>query len=105
MSEYSELVDKFFLKYERPIVEDLVVGFSGIDPPLKTSNAGVYDHEELENLLGGNVCDGHYHLTFGQLMSLREYMQNVFTVDGGYATTTEAEYEQTLNLWINGGGA
>ena len=102
MSYYTELAENFFLRYERPIVEELTVGFSGIDPQKKASAQGLsIDHEGLENLMGGNE-DGHYHLTKKQLESMRGYFGNA-SIDGGYATTPEADYEATRLLWLNGG--
>ena len=61
-----ERFEEFYKHYERPEIEELTVGFSGIDPPEKT---GTNDHEELENLLGGDAM-GHYHLTGSQLEKL-----------------------------------
>ena len=42
------LEEKFYEKYERPSVGDLVVGFSGIDPQ-KKSNASGHDTSEPLN--------------------------------------------------------
>ena len=42
-------------------IEDLIIGFSGIDPQKKRS-IGIVDHEKLQNLLGGKEKE-HYHLT------------------------------------------
>ena len=113
MSKYQELVEQFFLRYEQPVIEELIVGFSGIDPPLKldvmSSNV---NHEELNNLLGGDD-DGHYHLTKEQYDELKKLIENPpqpepeewAEYDGGYSDTTEAEYEENVEYWLNGGSS
>lgn len=58
-------------KYEMPEIEEITLGFSGIDPSRRY--AGIDDHEILRNLLGGDD-DGHYHLTLEELSWLREKM-------------------------------
>ena len=60
--------DNFFSKYQKPIVEELTIGYSGIDPPLR-HDAQTLDHEQLNNLLGGND-KGHYHIKKRQLEQL-----------------------------------
>ena len=72
MSVYRELIEEFFTRYEHPIIEPFIMGFSGIDPPLKQS-PGVNDHELLMNLLGGDD-HGHFHLTREQLDWIIEQM-------------------------------
>ena len=62
MKTLDELKAEFYERYERPVIEPLVCGFSGIDPPLKATGEAINDHEELSGLLGGNTA-GHYHLT------------------------------------------
>ena len=101
MSVYSQLVDEFFIRYEKPILEDLVVGFSGIDPPLKVIAADI-DHEELSGLLGGSTLDGHYHLTYDEWEAIRRLLDNP-EYDGGFASTTEAEYNHNREYWLDGG--
>lgn len=101
MSQYSELVEKFYLRYEQPTLEELTVGFSGIDPPLKTEAQSIGDHETLDNLMGGN-SNGHYHLTARQIERLRDYLGSM-TIDEGFASTPESEYETTKYMWLNGG--
>ena len=76
MSKYSKLVEEFFTRYERPEIEELIVGFSGIDPP-KQIFSGMIDHELLSNLLGGNE-DGHYHLTKELLDELIELINDKY---------------------------
>ena len=73
MSEYRKLVEQFFERYEKPRVEELTVGFSDIDPPLKRS-AGIIDHEQLNGLMGGNN-EGHYHLTQEEYEGLKALLQ------------------------------
>ena len=70
MSKYSELVQNFYTRYDKPVLDRYVMGFSGIDPPLKHS-AKDLDHEKLSGLLGGNE-NGHYHLTRAELDKLIE---------------------------------
>ena len=101
MSVYRQLVDEFFIRYEKPILEDLVVGFSGIDPPLKVIAADI-DHEELSGLLGGSTLDGHYHLTYDEWEAIRRLLDNP-EYDGGFASTTEAEYNHNREYWLDGG--
>ena len=75
MSRYQDAVEKLFGKYEEPVIEEITLGFSGIDPQRKYN--GVDDHEILMNLLGGND-DGHYHLTLEELEWLRQQMEEKY---------------------------
>ena len=102
MSRYAALVADFFLKYEKPQVDPLTVGFSGIDPQKKVDPSTI-DHEELAGLLGGND-NGHYHLTQGQLDEVVDMLE-VREYDGGFASTTEDEYQLNIDHWMDGGGA
>ena len=61
MSEYAQLAAEFLERYEKPVVEEYIQGFSGIDPQKKV-NPGELNHEQLYGLLGGEDS-GHYHLT------------------------------------------
>ncbi len=114
-----------FKNYNRPHIEQVTVGFSGIDPQKKCDcsqdisdelekklkelkiliDSGnidpdppdppiepvqptilTTDHEELDNLLGGNE-DGHYHLTDAELQKLQNMpAQGMQGVDGKSAT-------------------
>lgn len=76
MSEYRKLVEQFFERYEKPEIEELTIGFSGIDPPLK-QRGGIIDHEQLNGLMGGND-EGHYHLTKEELEGLRELLSEKY---------------------------
>ena len=60
--------EEFYKHYERAKVDPLTIGLTAIDPPEKHGAENV-DHEELDNLLGGDVR-GHYHLTKAQLDEL-----------------------------------
>ena len=102
MGRYQDLADEFFTRYEEPELDELTVGFSGIDPPLK-ANAAETDHEKLDGLLGGDF-EGHYHLT----KELWEYlieMLNTRDFDGGFASTEENEYLINVEYWFDGGFA
>ena len=100
MSRYSALVADFFLNYEKPQVDPLTVGFSAIDPPKKIDSSKI-DHELIAGLLGGNE-DGHYHLTKDQWDDVIE-MVDMHVYDGGFAGTTEDEYQLNIDHWLDGG--
>ena len=112
MSEYSRLVDEFFTRYEEPFIEKLTVGFACIDPPLRILASSI-DHEGLNHLLGGDET-GHYHLTKDQWEKVLELLddeptpppppepEDVDDYDGGLASTTENEYNENSDYWLNG---
>ena len=102
MSSYQKLVEEFFLKYEIPELDELTVGFSGIDPPLKV-NAAEADHEKLDGLLGGDF-EGHYHLTKELWLEVMALLDDRY-YDGGFASTTENEYMLNVDYWLDGGNA
>ncbi|MBQ7594076.1 MAG: hypothetical protein IJU48_06970 [Synergistaceae bacterium] len=118
MRKYEELVAEFFLRYEQPVIEELIVGFSGIDPPLKVDVLSEnVNHEELNNLLGGDD-DGHYHLTKERYDKLIELIENPTPqpqpepkpetpteYDGGFSSTTEPEYAENIDYWLDGGSS
>ena len=74
MTEYAKLVEEFFTRYQEPTVDEYIVGFSGIDPPLRVS-ASEINHEDMENVLGGEAS-GHYHLTREQWEKVTEILDN-----------------------------
>ena len=76
MTSYKDIVDEFFTRYEHPVIEPFIMGFSGIDPPLKCSTV-IQNHEALDNLLGGEAY-GHFHLTKEQLDWIIENMNEKF---------------------------
>lgn len=69
MSEYRKLIAQFLERYEKPVVEEYIQGFSGIDPQ-RIVNASELDHEQLSGLLGGEDS-GHFHLTNDLLNKLK----------------------------------
>ena len=69
MTDLLEQFYQFYQKYKYPEVEELTVGYSGIDPPINHSEDTI-SHEELGGLLGGDE-NGHYHLTDEQLEKLK----------------------------------
>lgn len=83
MSKYQQEVEKFFGKYEKPVVEPITVGFSGIDPQRKcfgSIGSGTDDHEKLTSLQGGDE-NGHYHLTQEQLEWIADQMSGKYKPD------------------------
>ena len=76
MSIYKDLVDEFFTRYEHPVIEPFILGFSGIDPQ-KLSPLAVSEHELLNGLLGGDP-NGHFHVSKEQLQWIIEQMNEKF---------------------------
>lgn len=95
MTKYSELVEEFYTRYDKPILEQYVMGFSGIDPPLKRSGAEI-DHETLEGLLGGDET-GHYHLTKAELDAFLELISEKYPpeIEAGQVIEIIASEEMT----------
>ena len=60
MSRYEEMIEAFNEKYDSPEVENITVGYSGIDPQRKSSGSDFLsvntNHEELSGLMGGERC-------------------------------------------------
>ena len=76
---YSTWVDDHSNTYSTPYIPNKIVGFHGIDPDLvgsggSGSGGGIDDHEQLNNLLGGDNVNGHWHMTKGEYMTLRELL-------------------------------
>ena len=86
-------LEEFYSRYEHPEVEDLVVGYSGIDPPRKVK-ANELNHEELANLLGGDET-GHYHLTGQQYSRLLELLVWPPVIEAGQEVPATADEEMT----------
>ena len=55
---------------------------------------GYTDHEQLDNLLGGND-DGHYHLTSDEWTKLLKVIQDIFVIEGDEVTL---DHEKLANL-------
>ena len=101
----NELFDKFYERYEKPVIEELVMGFSGIDPPLKPG-AGRKDHEGLDNLQGGDLT-GHYHLTREQIEKLLALVGEKYPprITIGQTIVINADEEMTpVQILIENGG-
>ena len=90
---YEELVQEFFERYDKPVIEQLTIGFAGIDPPLKVNPAEL-DHEKLDNLLGGSDS-GHYHLTKAELEKLRKLINYPPHIYAGQIINVIASEEMT----------
>ena len=45
MGKYEDLTKNFYEDYEEPVIEEYIVGFSGLDPNRKTKPENI-DHEE-----------------------------------------------------------
>ena len=63
---YTTWTDDKGNTFSAPYIPDKIVGFHGIDPDLvgggSGGGSGIDDHEQLQNLLGGDAR-GHYHVT------------------------------------------
>ena len=82
---YSTWVDDHSNTYSTPYIPNKIVGFHGIDPDLVGSGgsgsgggggSGTDDHEQLQNLLGGDST-GHYHVNaiqYEQILTLDTYI-------------------------------
>ena len=78
MAKYTELIrgiEDHKSKYKTPVVEDVITGFTGIDPDEKVNESDL-DHEALSGLLGGSIS-GHYHITYEQLAQLRSFQRQI----------------------------
>ncbi len=78
MSEYRKLVEAFLERYEKPVVDEYIQGFSGIDPQRKVLSSEI-DHEALSGLLGGAENE-HYHLTKTQYEWMIEQISDFLPV-------------------------
>ena len=93
MMSRAELEEEFYRRYRRPVIERLIVGYSGIDPPLKPQGGDV-DHEGLMNLLGGDER-GHYHLTGSEYRALRRYLEYPPQIAAGQEVAVTGYEEMT----------
>ena len=69
--DYSQWLED----YEKPEIDSLIVGYSGLDPD-KRVKASTINHEGLDGLLGGDWA-GHYHLTNDQVAKLESYQKQI----------------------------
>lgn len=90
MGKYSELVKDFdyHAKYKDPVVDPLIVGFTGIDPDEKVNESEI-EHEALSGLLGGDVA-GHYHISYEQLSQLRTFKGRIDNLAASLQELSEA---------------
>ena len=91
MSKYSDLVSSFLDDYERPTVDEYIVGFSGLDPDRKIKPEEI-DHESLGGLIGGEVA-GHYHITREQLQKLKAYEGQITALQASLAAKIKEAQE------------
>ena len=83
MGKYAEYVSQFEEDYEQPVVEEYIVGFSGIDPDKKVKPETI-SHEKLDGLLGGDIA-GRYHVTHDELALFRGYQGQITKLSGDTA--------------------
>ena len=72
---YNTWIDDNNNTYSQPYVPKKIVGLHGIDPDLvggSGGGGGVDDHEQLNNLLGGDNINGHWHMTQAEHEKLAE---------------------------------
>ena len=62
MSRYEEVIEVFNEKHDSPEVENITVGYSGIDPQRKSSGSGI---PRGADGTGGGVFDGDDALGYG----------------------------------------
>ena len=79
MGKYEEYVRKFEEDYEQPVVEDYIVGHSGLDPD-KNVKPETINHEKLDGLIGGDWT-GHYHVTQEQLSKFTGYQGQIASLE------------------------
>lgn len=75
MGKYEDITRSFYEEYEEPVIEDYIVGFSGLDPDRKIKPEEI-DHEKLDGLLGGDFS-GRYHLTNDQVRKFTGYQGQI----------------------------
>ena len=87
MGKYAEYVSQFEEDYEQPVVEEYIVGFSGLDPDKKVKPETI-SHEKLDGLLGGDFA-GRYHVTHDQLSDFIGYDKRINQL----SASTTAEFK------------
>lgn len=116
----AKTIEEFYQEYEQPAIQNITVGFSGIDPipksftPVvisdktdtgedihayidqKISQQLVKAHEELPDLQGGND-DEHYHLTEAEYNGLYKVL-TAFSNPNGAVTLTSDEYDKAAAI-------
>lgn len=88
MNKYSDItrfIEDYDKKYKKPVVDEYIVGFTGIDPDEKVKDDSI-DHEKLSGLLGGNLT-GHFHLTSEQVNQIRLLRKSVDAINRIIDTT------------------
>lgn len=75
MGKYEDITQSFYDDYEQPVIEEYIVGFSGLDPDRKIKPEEI-DHEKLDGLLGGDFS-GRYHLTNEQVRKFIGYQEQI----------------------------
>ena len=114
------ILDEFYKFYDTPKMDDVIVGFSGLDPMPKgftpdmgsTSigssgteassgdSAAITNHEQLDGLYGGED-DGHYHLTQEEYEQVKEVLQiRREEQESGetFYKLTEAQYDKLRHI-------
>lgn len=93
MMRKADLESEFYRRYERPVIEPYIVGYSGIDPPLR-AQSGEEHHEELSGLLGGDAR-GHYHLTRREYDGVKDMLKWPPEIESGQEVRVTAGEEMT----------
>ena len=114
------ILDEFYKFYDTPKMDDVIVGFSGLDPMPKgfTPNMGsisggssttetqsvestvISNHERLDGLLGGED-DGHYHLTqeeYGQVKEVLQIRREEQESGETFYKLTETQYDKLIHI-------
>ena len=116
----AKTIEEFFQEYEQPAIQNITVGFSGIDPVPKSFTPVVISdktdtgedihayidnkvaeqlvkaHEELPDLQGGNDNE-HYHLTEKEYNDLYKVLE-AFSNPNGAVTLTSDEYDKAAAI-------
>lgn len=96
-----------------PIIPNCKQGGGGGSGDVNVNIQGVNDHEKLGSLYGGDA-DGHWHLTRSEYEKLKRLLEvdiptppvpDTGDYDGGYPWTTDDEYDENADRWLDGGPA